>query len=1114
MTIESLKEAFEDHAVGMELKMYLRDTESGRFKVSGLVGSGLSLFVQGVISHLRGSHLIVANDREEAAYLHNDFLAILPENKLHFLPASSRTPYREDKTNDVDVLQRTETLDAVSHRKEVVVITYPEALSERVVTRKELKSKTLDIKIGDEITLDFISELLEEYQFEREDFVAKPGDFAIRGGIVDIFSYHHDFPYRVEFFGDEVDSIRTFDPATQLSDHNYQRISIVPDVRNQVLVENRINVLDFFTPSTTLWFKDIQFAIDRIEKEFNLAVELYPKTENKETIQLPPEELFVWGKKILDICESKKVVELGMNNFYRDATKLSVNQIPQPVFNKNFELLSEDFEENTKNKIQNVIASSSAKQINRLHAIFEDFEKQHTFSPILLDLHQGFVDKDLKIACYTDHQIFERFHRFHLKEGFKKSQQDITLQDLAKLETGDFVTHVDHGIGKFAGLVKVDNNGKKQEAIKLIYRDNDVLYVSIHSLHRIARFTGKDGREPKVHKIGSPSWKNTKSKTKSKIKKIAYDLIQLYAKRKTVKGFQYLPDSYLQHELEASFLYEDTPDQESSTVDVKADMESETPMDRLVCGDVGFGKTEIAIRAAFKAAVNGKQTAVLVPTTILAMQHHKSFTERLKDFPVTVEYVNRFRSAGQTKEVLKKLSQGKVDILIGTHRIVGKDVEFNDLGLLIIDEEQKFGVGVKDKLKTLKQNVDTLTLTATPIPRTLQFSMMGARDLSIISTPPPNRQPVETEVHTFTEEIFKDAISYEIARDGQVFIVNNRVSNLEEIANMVRRSVPGARVITGHGQLDGKELEKRMLAFVNGEYDVLVATTIIESGLDISNANTILINNAHHFGLSDLHQMRGRVGRSNRKAFCYLIAPPMSTLTNEGRKRLEAITQFSDLGSGMNIAMRDLDIRGAGDLLGGEQTGFISEIGFEMYQKILDEAIEELKETEFKEMYAHEEKEYVRDTALESDLEILIPDAYVQNVSERLKLYKILADASTIADLETFSAQLIDRFGPLPKETVLLIESVKLKWKAKEIGFEKLVLKSKKLIGYFVSNQQSSYYESPLFHRVLDFVQRYPNKAQLKEKNGKLSLVFEQVTHLEFANNLLQDMLNFEVKTK
>ncbi len=1109
MTKESLKQAFAEHPVAMELMMYLRDSESGRFKVNGLVGSGLTLFVQGVIQKLRGSHIIVADDREEAAYLHNDLVALLPENKLHFLPASSRTPYREDRSNDVDILQRTETLDDVAHRKEVVVVTYPEALSERVVSRKELKSKILDLKVGDEIGLSFVNKLLEEYRFKREDFVSKPGEYAVRGGIVDIFSFNHDIPYRIEFFGDEIESIRSFDPATQLSDHKYKKISIVPDVRDQVLVEKRIDILDFFTPATTIWFKDIQFTIDRIEREFKLAVQIHSEL-GKDSIQLPPEELFIWGNKLIGLLAKRRVIELGLKTYFPEAEKFSVNQIPQPVFHKNFELLSENFEENTKSKIQNIIASSSPKQIERLHTIFEDFEIQHTFSPILLDLHQGFIDNDLKFACYTDHQIFERFHRFHLKEGFKKSQQDITLQDLAKLETGDYVTHVDHGIGKFAGLVKVDNHGKKQEAIKLIYRDNDVLYVSIHSLHRITRYSGKDGREPQVHKIGSPAWKTTKSKTKSKIKKIAYDLIKLYAKRKAVQGFQYAPDSYLQYELEASFIYEDTPDQERSTLDVKADMESETPMDRLVCGDVGFGKTEIAIRAAFKAAVNGKQVAILVPTTILAMQHHKSFTERLKDFPVTVEYVNRFRSTKKVKEVLRNLKEGKVDILIGTHRIVGKDVEFKDLGLLIIDEEQKFGVGVKDKLKTLKQNVDTLTLTATPIPRTLQFSMMGARDLSIINTPPPNRQPVETEIHTFNEEIFKDAISYEIARDGQVFVINNRVANLEEIAVMIRRLVPGARVVTGHGQLEGKELENRMMAFVNGEYDVLVATTIIESGLDISNANTILINNAQHFGLSDLHQMRGRVGRSNRKAFCYLIAPPLSTLTSEGRKRLEAITQFSDLGSGINIAMRDLDIRGAGDLLGGEQTGFISEIGFDMYQKILDEAIQELKETEFKEMYAHEEMEYVRDASFESDLEILIPDAYVQNVSERLKLYKILAEAKKEADLEIFRKELKDRFGPLPKETELLIDSVKLKWKAMEIGFERLVLKGKKLIGYFVSNQKSTYYESPDFHRVLDFVQRYPKKAQLKQKNNKLSIVFEHITSIESANTLLKGILEFK----
>jgi transcription-repair coupling factor (superfamily II helicase) len=952
-------------------------------------------------------------------------------------------------------------------------------------------------------------QLLEEFHFVREDFVSKPGEFSLRGGIVDVFSFNHDLPYRLEFFGDELESIRTFDPASQLSDHHYKRVTIVPDVRDQVLVENRVNVLDFFPKHTVIWLKNIQYTLDKIEKERELAQQIFREL-GKESIQLPPDKLFIDAKLFEESLHEKRTVEVGIKTFYKDSEIFEVKQMPQPVFHKNFELLSENFHENTQAKILNVLASSSPKQIERFHSIFEDMEREHTFSPILLDLHEGFVDSDLRLACYTDHQIFERFHRFHLKEGFKKSQQTVTLQDLAKLEMGDFVTHVEHGIGKFAGLVKIDNHGKTQEAIKLIYRDNDVLYVSIHSLHRISRYSSKDGKEPMVHKIGSPAWKNTKAKTKSRIKSIAYDLIKLYAQRKAVKGFQFAPDSYLQFELEASFLFEDTPDQEKATSDVKVDMESETPMDRLICGDVGFGKTEIAIRAAFKAAVNGKQVAVLVPTTILAMQHHKSFSERLKDFPVTVEYVNRFRSTKTTKEVLKKLEGGQVDILIGTHRIVGKDVKFKDLGLLIIDEEQKFGVGVKDKLKTIKQNVDTLTLTATPIPRTLQFSMMGARDLSIINTPPPNRQAVETEIHTFNEDIFREAISYEIARDGQVFVVNNRVSNLEEIANMIRRVVPGARVVTGHGQLEGHELEDRMMGFMNGEYDVLVATTIIESGLDISNANTILINNAHHFGLSDLHQMRGRVGRSNRKAFCYLIAPPLSTLTREGRKRLEAITQFSDLGSGINIAMRDLDIRGAGDLLGGDQTGFISEIGFEMYQKILDEAIMELKEEEFKDLYNQEEMEYLSDTSFESDLEILIPDAYVQNVSERLKLYKILADSKTEADLDNFKSEITDRFGPIPAEVTMLIDSIRLKWVAKEIGFEKLVLKKNKLIGYFISNPKSSYFESPDFHRVLDFVQRYPQKSQMKQKNDKLSVVFDHINRIEQANELLKGILNFQ----
>ncbi|MDR9488477.1 transcription-repair coupling factor, partial [Salibacter sp.] len=789
---------------------------------------------------------------------------------------------------------------------------------------------------------------------------------------------------------------------------------------------------------------------------------------------------------------------------------LEFQQQPQPNFNKNFELLSKKLHQNVKDNIDNVILAGSEKQLTRLHNIFEDLEKEKHFNSLLFSLHEGFTDFEVGMACYTDHQIFERFHRFRLKEGFKDAQQKLSLKEITELQRGDFVVHVDHGVGRFEGLVRIENNGKLQEAIKLSYSGTDVLYVSIHSLHRISKFSGKEGHEPKINKLGTNTWKKLKKKTKSRIKEIAYDLINLYAKRKEAEGHAFTPDSYLQNELEASFIYEDTPDQEKATQAVKEDMEQSAPMDRLICGDVGFGKTEIAIRAAFKAAVDGKQVAVLVPTTILALQHYKSFSERLKDFPVEVDFVNRFKKTSKIKQTLKNLEEGKLDIIIGTHRLVGKDVKFNDLGLLIIDEEQKFGVGVKDKLKTIKENVDTLTLTATPIPRTLQFSLMGARDLSVINTPPPNRQPVQTELHTFNEEIIRDAVSYELARDGQVFVVSNRVQNIQEVAGMAQRVVPDARVITAHGQMEGKDLEERMMKFVDGEYDVLIATTIIESGLDIPNTNTIIINNAHNFGLSDLHQMRGRVGRSNRKAFCYLLSPPLSTMPGDARKRLTAISQFSDLGSGINIAMRDLDIRGAGNLLGGEQSGFISEIGFDMYQKILNEAITELKENEFKDLFKASKQSYVEDTVLETDLEIMISDTYVNNITERLRLYKDLSDVESETQLDTFRQELIDRFGPIPDETESLIDSVKMKWLGKAIGFEKIVLKSNKLICYFIPDQESPYFQSPAFNRVLEYVKQNMHRCELKQRKEKLSLVFKDITSIQEALNTLRPILQEE----
>lgn len=1072
--------------------------EGTKLRLKGLCGSSPSFVVGGVLNETKSPQLVLLNDKEEAAYFHNDLESIAGKKRVFFFPSSARVPYKIEKTDNANVIQRAEVLDALTHqRRNVIIVSYPEAIAEKVVTKKDLKKHTLDIQKGGQLTIDFINELLFEYHFERVDFVTQPGEFSIRGGIVDIFSFAKDHPYRIEFFGDEIDSIRSFDPATQLSVANYDTVSIVPNVRDKVLMEKRESFIDFLPPSVKIWLKDFEILSDKIQKEFDKAEKIFLDMESS-LDHLTPNQLFLDKNELAKQLNSGSIIEFGEQSYFRSNHIFEFNQAPQPVFHKNFELLSQNLGENKSKGYQNVIVANSPKQLERLHTIFQDIDKEQNFAPLILNLHDGFIDHNLNIACYTDHQIFERFHRFRLKEGFKDAQQKITLQELTELQKGDYVTHVDYGVGQFAGLVKIKNEDKFQEAIKLVYKDSDVLYVSIHSLHRISKYSGKEGTIPKVNKLGTQAWKNLKNKTKKKIKEIAFDLIQLYAKRKASKGFQYSPDGFLQHELEASFIYEDTPDQEKTTIDVKADMESEAPMDRLVCGDVGFGKTEIAIRAAFKAACDGKQVAVLVPTTILALQHFKSFKKRLSEFPVKVDYINRFKTAKQTRETLKSLSEGEVDIIIGTHRLASKDVKFKDLGLLVIDEEQKFGVATKDKLKTLKANVDTLTLTATPIPRTLQFSLMGARDLSVINTPPPNRQPVETEHHSFNEEVIRDAVSYEIARDGQVFVINNRVQNLTEVSGIIQRLVPGARVITAHGQMDGKELEKRMLAFMEGEYDVLVATTIIESGLDIPNANTIIINNAHQFGLSDLHQMRGRVGRSNKKAFCYLLAPPMSSLTSEARKRLTAITQFSDLGSGINIAMKDLDIRGAGNMLGGEQSGFISEIGFDMFQKILDEAIKELKENEFKEVFKDEKKEFVEDVQLETDLDIMIPDDYVNIVTERLKLYKQLSDITNESDLKEYESKLIDRFGPAPDSVLRLLDSMRLKWIAKEIGFEKLVLKKGKMLGYFPSGKEE-YFQSESFGRILEYFKKNSTKLELKEVKGKLLLKKDKTLSVQNA---------------
>lgn len=1106
MNLDELKQRYKEDSRVLKISEKFKDSLVTHAQLKGIKGSLTSFIAYGISKKLPVHHLFVLQDKEEAAYFLNDLEALVGERAL-FYPTSYKRAYQQEETDNANVQLRAEVLNRLSAREQhYFVVSYPDALSEYVITKKNLQKNTLEIREKDTLSIDFITNTLNEYGFERVDFVGEPGEFSVRGGIVDIYSFANDKPYRIEFFGDEIDSIRLFDPGTQLSIKLLKHIAILPNIQQSIQDEKRLSILEFFPDQTLFWFSNFSLCADRVDELFESAKDNYGKI-NTPTKHLKPESLFLSKKKLIENCEKVNTIEIGEKSYFDVSHECSFNSAPQPSFNKNFDMLAENLSQNKDAKIENIIVANNARQIERIYAIFEDIGKELQVTTMLLSLQQGFIDHDQQLAVYTDHQIFNRFKRFRLKESFKKKDQVITLKELNNLVPGDFITHIDHGVGKFSGLEKITVEGKKQEAIRILYRNHDILYISIHSLHRISKYVSKDGTEPKVDKLGSDTWKKLKQKTKTKVKQIAFDLIKLYAERKSKKGFAFAPDTYLQNELEASFFYEDTPDQFKATQDVKKDMEGEIPMDRLICGDVGFGKTEVAIRAAFKAVADSKQVAVLVPTTILAWQHFQTFKNRLKDFPAKVDYINRFKTAKAQRETLKALAEGKVDVLIGTHRIVGKDVNFKDLGLLIIDEEQKFGVGVKDKLKTMKVNVDTLTLTATPIPRTLQFSLMQARDLSVINTAPPNRQPILTELHTFNEELIRDAVAYEISRGGQVFFVHNRVQNIKEVAGLIQRLVPDARILTGHGQMKGDELEERMLSFINGEYDVLVATTIIENGLDIPNANTIIINNANNFGLSDLHQMRGRVGRSNKKAFCYLIAPPKVSLTPEARKRLQALEQFSDIGSGFQIAMKDLDIRGAGNLLGAEQSGFISEIGFDMYQKILNEAIQELKETEFKELYKNHDEVYVKDCQIETDLEILIPDQYVSNIAERINLYKELDNLETEEDLQEFEKQLIDRFGELPVATKEMIEAIRLRWIAKEIGMEKVVLKQRKLIGYFVSKQESPYYQSPIFTRVLQYVQQHPNLCKLKERNDKLSLVFERVDTIKKSITLLEKVL-------
>lgn len=1089
---------------------------SSRIQLKGLTGSQDALVCGTAASMSELNQVFVLHDKEEAAFFYNDFQSLWPDREILIFPNSYKKPYQFEEVDNANVLQRAEVLNALqSNRKNQWVITYPEALSEKVINKKSLVENTFKIKLGDKLDVSFISEWLTSYDFEKTDFVFEAGQFAVRGGIIDIFSFSNEYPYRLELFGDEVDSIRAFHPDSQLSIEKKEFITLIPDVQTKLLQERRESFFEFIAPETVVWLKDYQQLSDVVDSCSEKAEREYQRqlqSSGGSGLLTSADKLFSNAEELQAVLEKFSIIEFGKQFHLKPTRVLEFSSRPQPSFNKEFNLLVEELSDRQNQGYLNIIVTESVKQIERLNTIFDEIDGSLKYYTLLLPLREGFRDDLLKIVCYTDHQIFDRYYRFKSKERFSRSKA-MTLKELRTLQAGDFITHSEYGIARFAGLEKVEANGRQQEAIRLIFRDNDLMYISIHALHKISRYSGKDGTAPVVSKLGSGDWEAKKSKVKKQVKDIAKELIRLYALRKSAPGFAFSADTFMQAELESSFIYEDTPDQAKATNDVKNDMEAPHPMDRLVCGDVGFGKTEIAVRAAFKAVSDNKQVAVLVPTTVLAMQHYKTFRDRLKNFPCNVEYINRFKSAAQVKETLQRLKEGKTSILIGTHKLISKEVQFKDLGLLIIDEEQKFGVKAKERLREFKVNVDTLTLTATPIPRTLHFSLMGARDLSIIATPPPNRQPVTTAIHVFSEELIRDAISKELKRGGQVFFVHNRVSDIEELAGKIKRLVPDCRVAVAHGQMEGEKLERIMLGFVEGDYDVLVSTNIIESGLDIPNANTIIINQAQNFGLSDLHQMRGRVGRSNKKAYCFLLTPPVHVLASDSRKRLSALEEFSDLGDGFKVAMRDMDIRGAGNLLGGEQSGFISDLGFEMYHKILDESIQELKETEFKDLFQKEIelkelKALSPDCTIETDLSIIIPDNYVSNITERLSLYSAIDNIKEEGELQMFVFSLIDRFGTLPPETEALIDTVRLRWKAEKLGFEKLIIKNDTLKGYFVPANNESYYRSEVFGAVLNYVQQNQRLAKMKEVSKKLILQVEFIGSIEKAHALLDAIMN------
>lgn len=1092
-----------------------------RIYLDNLRGSSINFVATALWQMTDVNHVFILNEKEEAAYFHNDIEHLTKALDIMFFPDSFKRMGNFNELNSSHVMLRTEALTKFTGNKinKKVLITYPEALFERVVNPKSLSTNMISIKVGENLDVDALLEKFVSLGFKREDFVYEPGQFAMRGGILDIYSFGNEHPYRIELFDTEVDSIRIFNPETQLSERKLLQVSILPNIETKFDAQEKISLLDYLPENTMIWVKDLNFTVGKLAK---LAGDLPEKmtvgqvaidheeemlkeisnadfeTDSQWQEKIKKRHLIEWYNHSLE-----KITGDPIDETYQFATE------EQPIFNRQFNMLIADLQKRETAKYVPYIFAENAKQLERLRSIFDDLNAGITFVPINTAISKGFIDHEKKVICYTDHEIFQRYHKYNVKQAYSKGKA-LTLRALRELTPGDYVTHIDHGVGVYSGLQKIDVNGNMQEAIRILYKDNDVLYVNINSLHKISKYTSKEGTVPRVNKLGSDAWTKLKNKTKKQVKDIAADLIKLYAKRKASQGFAFTPDSYLQTELEASFFYEDTPDQAKATADVKRDMESESPMDRLVCGDVGFGKTEIAVRAAFKAVGDSKQAAILVPTTILAFQHYNTFKERLKDFPATVDYINRFKSAKEKKETLKRVEEGKVDIIIGTHALLGKDVKFKDLGILVIDEEQKFGVGAKEKLRELRASVDTLTLTATPIPRTLQFSLMNARDLSIINTPPPNRQPVHTEVLVFDEFSIRDAIYYETERDGQVFFIHNRVQSLPEMVTLLRNLCPDLRIGMAHGQMEGHQLEEALFSFIEKEFDVLCCTNIVESGVDIANANTIIINNAHQFGLSDLHQLRGRVGRSNKKAFCYLIAPPMSLLPNDSRKRLQTLEQFNELGSGFQIAMRDLDIRGAGNLLGGEQSGFIAEIGFEMYQKILAEAMRELKTTDFKNVFKEElerKKDFVSDCTIDTDLEILIPDSYVENITERLSLYTQLDDLETDEEMNKFALELADRFGPIPPQVEELFTTLRCRKTACELGFEKLILKNQQMRLYFVSNPDSPYFESPTFNHILAYIQTQTRNARLKQVGKNFLLVVDRIKNMKDVQWFLDGMV-------